>query len=63
MPGRNSFGSFNEYRLPVFVEKWTDYSSKYGIGFRVSDLTMGVYFNDRTIMYSNELMKSDLLFF
>ena len=56
--------SSNEiYKLPVFVEKWTDYSSKYGIGFKMSDTTIGVYFNDRTILYENAVFCPDLLLF
>ena len=30
----------------VFVKKWVDYSSKYGLGYLLSDGTTGIYFND-----------------
>lgn len=33
---------------PVSVKKWIDYSSKYGIGYTLSNGVMGVYFNDST---------------
>lgn len=32
----------------VSVKKWIDYSSKYGIGYALSNNTVGVYFNDST---------------
>eukprot|EP00736_Rhodelphis_marinus_P010460 Rmarinus@m.20328 len=34
----------------VWVSKWVDYSSKYGVGYLLSDNTMGVWFNDHTKM-------------
>ena len=30
----------------VFVQKWVDYSEKYGIGYCLSDGSTGVHFND-----------------
>jgi serine/threonine protein kinase len=32
----------------LWVVKWVDYSSKYGVGYILSDGSMGVYFNDST---------------
>ena len=32
----------------VFVKKWVDYSSKYGLGYLLSDGTTGIYFNDNS---------------
>lgn len=32
----------------VWVTKWVDYSSKYGLGYLLSDLSSGVFFNDST---------------
>jgi len=32
----------------LWVTKWVDYSSKYGIGYILSDGSVGVYFNDST---------------
>jgi len=32
----------------VWVSKWVDYSSKYGVGYTLSDGSLGVYFNDST---------------
>ncbi len=34
----------------VFVKKWVDYSSKYGLGYLLSDGSTGIYFNDSTKM-------------
>lgn len=30
------------------MTKWVDYSSKYGLGYLLSDLSSGVFFNDST---------------
>lgn len=32
----------------MHVKKWVDYSSKYGLGYLLSDGSTGVYFNDST---------------
>ena len=32
----------------VWVTKWVDYSSKYGLGYLLSDISAGVFFNDST---------------
>mmetsp|Transcript_120942 Transcript_120942/g.342121 ORF Transcript_120942/g.342121 Transcript_120942/m.342121 type:complete len:951 (-) Transcript_120942:202-3054(-) len=32
----------------LWVVKWVDYSSKYGVGYILSDRSIGVYFNDST---------------
>ena len=37
-------GSFDK----TFVRKWVDYSSKYGLGYLLSDRSTGIFFNDRT---------------
>ncbi len=34
----------------IYVKKWVDYSSKYGLGYLLSDGTTGIYFNDSTKM-------------
>lgn len=34
----------------VFVKKWVDYSSKYGLGFLMSDLSVGINCNDETVI-------------
>lgn len=39
----------------VFVKKWVDYSSKYGLGYLLSDGTTGIYFNDSTKMCLDQL--------
>ena len=32
----------------MFVKKWVDYSSKYGMGYMLSNDMIGVNFNDAT---------------
>ena len=32
----------------IWVTKWVDYSTKYGLGYRLSDGSSGVFFNDST---------------
>ena len=32
----------------VYVKKWVDYSSKYGLGYLLSNSSSGVFFNDST---------------
>ena len=34
----------------VFVHKWVDYSSKYGLGYLLSNDIVGLHFNDNTKM-------------
>ena len=36
----------------VSVKKWIDYSSKYGIGYALTNGSCGVYFNDSSKMVS-----------
>jgi polo-like kinase 1 len=51
----NSVNSLNRpktnaesYRAEVWVKKWVDYSSKYGLGYLLSNGSTGVFFNDST---------------
>jgi hypothetical protein len=37
----------------VYVERWVDYSSKYGLGYLLSNTTVGVYFNDNSKIISH----------
>ncbi|KRZ97327.1 Serine/threonine-protein kinase PLK1 [Trichinella sp. T8] len=42
---------------PVFwISKWVDYSDKYGIGYQLSDNSVGVMFNDKTklVLHADE---------
>ena len=32
----------------IWVARWVDYSSKYGLGYQLTDGTIGVFFNDLT---------------
>ena len=34
----------------VWVKRWVDYSSKYGLGYTLSNGCLGVYFNDNSKM-------------
>ena len=38
----------NYMHSEVHVKKWVDYSTKYGLGYLLSDGSTGVYFNDST---------------
>ena len=38
----------NKLGPSVWVKKWVDYSTKYGLGYSLSNKTTGVYFNDNT---------------
>lgn len=44
--GRITFSSIST----TYVKKWVDYSSKYGLGYLLSDGATGIYFNDSTKM-------------
>ena len=35
-------------RSEIHVKKWVDYSSKYGLGYLLSNGSTGVFFNDST---------------
>ena len=37
----------------IFVKKWVDYSSKYGLGYLLSNGSAGVFFNDCTKVIMN----------
>ena len=37
----------------VYVKKWVDYSSKYGLGYLLSNGCSGVFFNDYTKIVFN----------
>ena len=40
---------------PVYwVSKWVDYSDKYGLGYQLSDCSVGVLYNDTTRLSLNE---------
>lgn len=34
--------------VPIHAKKWIDYTSKYGLGYVLSDGSIGVFFNDAT---------------
>ena len=40
----------HEARNGLWISKWVDYSNKYGLGYQLSDGTVGVLFNDSTKM-------------
>jgi polo-like kinase 1 len=45
-------GTFSS-KMEVWVTKWIDYSSKYGLGYILNNGYYGVYFNDNTKMLLN----------
>jgi serine/threonine protein kinase len=49
-PSPNLLAEFNSSSASpeLWVVKWVDYSSKYGVGYILSDGSIGVYFNDST---------------
>merc|ERR1719407_55926 len=48
-PSGGATGALPGNALPeMWVARWVDYSSKYGIGYVLSDGAIGVYFNDST---------------
>ena len=49
-PCISSYNPSNSENL--WVKKWVDYSSKYGIGYLLSNNAVGVYFNDSTKIIS-----------
>ena len=38
----------------TWISKWVDYSDKYGIGYNLSDGSVGVLYNDATRLLMNE---------
>ena len=47
---------FSSNMSDVSVKKWIDYSSKFGLGYILSDGKVGVYFNDSTkIIYIKQM--------
>ena len=38
----------NYTKSEIYVKKWVDYSSKYGLGYLLSNGCSGVFFNDYT---------------
>ena len=47
-----------EHYPKTLVTKWVDYSSKYGIGYKMSNGCYGVLFNDSTKMVLNQNPKT-----
>ena len=39
----------------IWVKKWVDYSAKYGIGYLLSNYSVGVYFNDSSKLVSDSV--------
>lgn len=44
----NNVGIGHQILSEIYVSKWIDYSSKYGLGYVLSDKSAGVFFNDST---------------
>lgn len=45
---KESSDNNNQNQNPVFVIKYADYSSKYGLGYKLSNGSFGAFFNDST---------------
>ena len=46
--GKNSSSLGSKKGPDVWVKKWVDYSTKYGLGYLLSNNANGVFFNDST---------------
>ena len=44
----NKENNKSQVRSKIWVKKWVDYSSKYGLGYILSNGAAGVFFNDST---------------
>ncbi|KAI8577081.1 hypothetical protein K450DRAFT_253565 [Umbelopsis ramanniana AG] len=42
----------------VFIDRWVDFTAKYGLGYCLSDGSNGIYFNDATTLVSKSNSKS-----
>merc|ERR1712232_737783 len=50
---QNANNSNNKQNQEVYVKKWVDYSTKYGLGYLLSNGSVGVFFNDCTKIILN----------
>ena len=51
LPAKSVFSvKLNKAGPSVWVKKWVDYSTKYGLGYTLSNGSCGVYFNDNSKM-------------
>jgi polo-like kinase 1 len=46
--GKSGSQNMNKSRQEIYVKKWVDYSTKYGLGYLLSNGSSGVFFNDCT---------------
>ena len=46
MTANNQIKPKSNVKSEVWVKKWVDYSSKYGLGYLLSNGATGVFFND-----------------
>jgi polo-like kinase 1 len=53
MFGGNKLGTNNPQGAEIWVKKWVDYSSKYGLGYLLNNGFIGVFFNDSTKIIQN----------
>ncbi|CAG9323808.1 unnamed protein product [Blepharisma stoltei] len=54
VPSISSYNPTEDAEGPqIWVKKWIDYSSKYGLGYLLSNFCCGVYFNDSTKIVSD----------
>ena len=50
---KNIFKDDNNIGPDIWIKKWADYSSKYGLGYLLSNGNAGVFFNDNTTIILN----------
>ena len=52
-PSNNQTSANSASKQEVYVKKWVDYSTKYGLGYLLSNGSVGVFFNDCTKIILN----------
>jgi polo-like kinase 1 len=63
LPQYSSFPSDKGFgKTDIYVKKWVDYSSKYGMGYLLSNGSTGVFFNDSTkVILDSKAVKFDYI--
>jgi len=52
--------TFADKSSPLYIKKWIDYSQNYGIIYQLNDGTVGVQFNDKSVITSDPLQSNFL---
>jgi len=48
LPNLNKGKTTSSFKSEVWVKKWVDYSTKYGLGYLLTNGSTGVFYNDST---------------